>query len=101
MCLINGLYIFGCDVSKEDYWQDLWSHTETAFGGKVSLLVNNAGVSPLLGWKTCINVMLLGMFYGTYIALEKILITAIYGTSFCVSPGSSSNCKPYHNGHME
>ena len=61
-----------CDVSKEDDWQDLWSHTETAFGGKVSLLVNNAGVSPQHGWKTCINIMLTGVGYGTFLAIEKM-----------------------------
>jgi len=61
-----------CDVSKEDDWQDLWSHTETAFGGKVSLLVNNAGVNPQHGWKACINIMLTGVGYGTFLAIEKM-----------------------------
>jgi len=61
-----------CDVSKEDEWQDLWTHTETTFGGKVSLLVNNAGINPKHGWKASINIMLTGVGYGTFLALEKM-----------------------------
>ena len=59
-------------MSKEEDWQDLWAHTETAFGGKVSLLVNNAGVNPTHGWKLCVNIMLTGVGYGTFLALEKM-----------------------------
>ena len=59
-------------MSKEEDWQDLWSHTETTFGGKVSLLVNNAGVNPKHGWKASINIMLTGVGYGTFLALEKM-----------------------------
>ena len=59
-------------MSKEEDWKDLWAHTETAFGGKVSLLVNNAGVNPTHGWKACINIMLTGVGYGTFLALEKM-----------------------------
>ena len=33
-------------MAKEDDWEQLWAHTESAFGGKVTLLVNNAGVNP-------------------------------------------------------
>ena len=66
-----------CDVSKEDEWQDLWTHTETAFGGKVSLLVNNAGINPKHGWKACINIMLTGVGYGTFLALEKMGISKV------------------------
>merc|ERR1712156_480564 len=58
----NGVTFKRCDVSNEDEWQDLWNHTETAFGGKVSLLVNNAGI----------NIMLTGVGYGTFLALEKM-----------------------------
>ena len=59
-------------MSKEEDWKDLWAHTETAFGGKVSLLVNNAGVNPTHGWKLCVNIMLTGVGYGTFLALEKM-----------------------------
>jgi len=68
----DGVTFKRCDVSKEEDWQDLWAHTETAFGGKVSLLVNNAGVNPQHGWKASINIMLTGVGYGTFLALEKM-----------------------------
>ena len=68
---------YRCDVSNEDEWQDLWTHTETAFGGKVSLLVNNAGINPKHGWKACINIMLTGVGYGTFLALEKMGVSKV------------------------
>ena len=47
-------------MAKEDDWEQLWAHTESVFGGKVTLLVNNAGVNPKHGWTACINIMLTG-----------------------------------------
>ena len=67
-----------CDVSKEDDWQDLWLHTETTFDGKVSLLVNNAGVNPKHGWKASISIMLTGVGFGTFLALEKMGTSKVY-----------------------
>jgi len=61
-----------CDVSEENEWQDLWTHTEKTFGGKVSILVNNAGINPKHGWNACIDIMLKGVGYGMFLALEKM-----------------------------
>jgi NAD(P)-dependent dehydrogenase (short-subunit alcohol dehydrogenase family) len=66
-----------CDVAKEDDWTILWEHAETFFDDKVSILVNNAGVNPGLGWKTCIDVMLLGVGFGTFQAIEKMGISKV------------------------
>ena len=41
----------------------------------MTLLVNNAGVNPTHGWKPCIDVMLLGTSYGTFLAVEKMSIS--------------------------
>ena len=68
---------FSCDVANEDDWQKLWEHAESFFGEKVSILVNNAGVSPKQGWKTCIDVMLLGVGFGTYLAVGKMKISKV------------------------
>ena len=45
--------------------------------GKVSILVNNAGIKPNLGWKPCVDVMLIGVGYGTFLALEKMGISKV------------------------
>ena len=66
-----------CDVAKEDDWTILWEHAETFFKDKVSILVNNAGVNPGLGWKACIDVMLLGVGFGTFQAIEKMGISKV------------------------
>jgi len=72
-CFGNKVVTFkSCDVAKEDDWEQLWAHTESAFGGKVTLLVNNAGVNPKHGWTACINIMLTGVGYGTFLAIEKM-----------------------------
>ena len=67
-----------CDVAKEEDWTILWEYAETFFDDKVSILVNNAGVNPGLGWKTCIDVMLLGVGFGTFQAIEKMGISKVF-----------------------
>ena len=64
--------IFRCDVTKESDWNELWAHAEAEFKGKVSVLVNNAGVNPGHGWRVCLNIMLTGVSNGTYLAIEKM-----------------------------
>ena len=35
-------------------------------------MVNNAGVNPHHGWKTCLDVMIYGVMMGSYIARDKM-----------------------------
>ena len=50
------LFILRCNVSKQSDWESTWSHVEEKLGGRVQILVNNAGVSPAYGWKMCLDV---------------------------------------------
>ena len=50
----------------------MWEHTEKAFGEKVEVLVNNAGVNPKVGWKICLDVMIYGVMIGSFLAREKM-----------------------------
>jgi len=61
-----------CDVSKESDWEILWSHVEDTFDGKVQILVNNAGVNPVRGWKVCMDIMIYGVMMGSYMARDKM-----------------------------
>ena len=63
---------FRCNVADESDWMNTWSHTEKYFNGKVQILVNNAGVNPHHGWKTCLDVMIYGVMMGSYIARDKM-----------------------------
>ena len=45
-----------CDVTKEDQFTKLWDSTEEFFKGPVDVLVNNAGVNHLVGWRKCIEI---------------------------------------------
>jgi len=61
-----------CNVADESDWMNTWSYTEKYFNGKVQILVNNAGVNPHHGWKTCLDVMIYGVMMGSYIARDKM-----------------------------
>ena len=63
-----------CDVTNKDDWEALWNHAERFFGDQITLLINNAGIGPEYGWKKCLDVMLIGTSYGTFLALEKMSI---------------------------
>ena len=63
---------FRCDVSQQSDWENIWTHTENHFEGKVSILINNAGVNPQHGWKATIDIMCFGVGLGTYMAIEKM-----------------------------
>ena len=68
----QNVHFVKCDVTKEDDWKQLWSQTEEYFKSPASVLVNNAGVNPGHGWKLCLDIMLTGVAYGTYMALDKM-----------------------------
>ena len=61
-----------CNVADETDWMSTWSHTENYFEGRVQLLVNNAGVNPHHGWKTCLDVMIYGVMMGSFIAKDRM-----------------------------
>ena len=63
---------FACDVTKQEDWELLWNHAEDYFSDQVTLLVNNAGVGPQVGWKNCIDIMLVGTALGVFLAIEKM-----------------------------
>ena len=75
--ILPNCFFSRCDVGKEDDWTILWEHAEAFFNDKVSILVNNAGCSPGLGWKTCIDVMVLGVGFGTFQAIEKMATSKV------------------------
>ena len=43
-------------MTKKEDWETLWTAAEKFFEGKISVLVNNAGVSPVLGFDLCMEV---------------------------------------------
>jgi len=60
------------DVSSKADWEALWSRAEQFFGGKVDVLVNNAGVSPVVcNFDTVMKVNLDGVLYGANMMAER------------------------------
>jgi len=59
------------DVSSKADWEKLWSRAESFFGGKVDVLVNNAGVSPVLPFDTVMKVNFDGVVHGAQLFSKK------------------------------
>ena len=46
-------------MTDRTQWELVWSAAETFFKEKIDVLVNNAGVSPMLGFDICMKVEIL------------------------------------------
>ena len=44
------------DVTHKDEWENLWVTAVEFFDKKIDVLVNNAGVNPLVGFDLCMKV---------------------------------------------
>ena len=74
------VYFIQCDVTKQNQFLNLYEQTEKHFKKDVELLVNNAGISPELGWRKCMDVNIYGVMIGMEIALEKMSKSSCKGT---------------------
>jgi len=45
-----------CDVTAQESFENLYAETEGYFKQPVNLLVNNAGVNHMAGWKKCMDI---------------------------------------------
>ena len=62
-----------CDVTKKEEFISLFNETEKFFNVDcVDMLVNNAGVNSNLGWKTCMDVNIMGLMTGSEIVMERM-----------------------------
>jgi len=60
------------DVTRKEDWDTLWTISEKFFDNNISVLVNNAGISPLPGFDLCMKVNLEGVLHGCNIFEEKL-----------------------------
>jgi hypothetical protein len=49
-------------VAIPEDWTRLWDAAENALGGKIELLLNNAGINPLVKISECDNTIQFGYF---------------------------------------
>ena len=75
---INNFAHKRCNVSKQSDWDETWTYIEETFGGRVEILVNNAGVSPACGWKLCLDVNIYGVMMGSFMARDKMGKTKVF-----------------------
>jgi len=62
-----------CDVTKDEEFRNLFDKAEEYFKvGCVDILGNNAGVSPVYGWRKCMEINIMAVMNGTEIAMERM-----------------------------
>ncbi|XP_047146674.1 15-hydroxyprostaglandin dehydrogenase [NAD(+)] [Hydra vulgaris] len=62
------------DVTDEPLMKNIWENSEKKLDGKISVLVNNAGVYNAVDWRKTMNINLISVMQMSYIALEKMNI---------------------------
>merc|ERR1719430_1867238 len=60
------------DVTKKEDWETLWKVAEQFFQNQIDVLVNNAGVSPRVGFDLCMKVNLDGVLHGCNMFQDKL-----------------------------
>lgn len=68
----DSVFFVKCNVAIPEDWTRLWDAAENALGGKIELLLNNAGINPSHGWEMNLEVMLVGATRGVFLAVERM-----------------------------
>jgi len=68
----ENLHFIRCDVTKEDDLTELYDGAEKHFGGSVDIFCNNAGINHTAGWKKCMEIDIMAVMTGTYLAMERM-----------------------------
>jgi len=61
-----------CDVTKQDELVALYDEAENYFKDKVDIWCNNAGINHTAGWKKCMDIDIMAVMAGTYLAMERM-----------------------------
>lgn len=84
-----------CDVRSEDEVKALWDQTVAYFGAPVDVMVNNAGVNQIGGWKRCMDINIVSKIgfdpFSLYILLNIFQIGVMNGTYLAYDKMSKSN----------
>jgi len=68
----ENLHFIRCDVTKEDDLTALYDGAEKHFGGSVDIFCNNAGINHTAGWKKCMEIDIMAVMTGTYLAMQRM-----------------------------
>lgn len=60
------------DVTDRVSWRQMWDKASEFLDNKIDVLVNNAGVSPKLGYDICMKINLVGVMNGVQLFEEKL-----------------------------
>ena len=66
------VHFIKCDVTKSEDFERAWNEAEKHFSASIDVLVNNAGINHLRGWKKCLDVNLYGTMNGARLAMERM-----------------------------
>jgi len=68
----EAVHFIKCDVTKKTELESLYDGCEEHFGGKVDIFCNNAGVNHSVGWKKCMDINIMAVMEGTYLAMDRM-----------------------------
>lgn len=61
-----------CDVTQIKEMEALYDQAEDYFQDKVDIWCNNAGVNHKAGWRNCMDIDIISVMAGTYLALDRM-----------------------------
>jgi len=68
----NMVTFIRCNVTNLEDLTALYDGAEKYFGEPVSIFCNNAGINHTAGWRKCLDVNIVGVMQGTYLAMERM-----------------------------
>jgi len=68
----NKVTFIRCNVTSLEDLTALYDGAEQYFGEPVSIFCNNAGINHTAGWRKCLDVNIVGVMQGTYLAMERM-----------------------------
>jgi len=69
---LEKIHFVRCDVTKYEELTALYDEAESFFKDKVDIWCNNAGVNHTLGWKKCMDIDIMAVMAGTYLAIDRM-----------------------------
>jgi len=66
------VHFIKCNVTVKADLEALYDGCEKHFNGKVSIFCNNAGINQTAGWKKLMDINIIAVMEGTYMAMERM-----------------------------
>jgi len=69
---VDNVHFVRCDVTKLEDLTTLYDEAEKYFEDKVDIWCNNAGINHTAGWQKCMDIDIMAVMAGTYLAMDRM-----------------------------